>query len=208
LERLVHEPHVLPQVAQEALAICHFSPDGEDLRPARILPNGEVEGCARACYDCLLTYTNQRDHALLDRHRIRSLLQELARRGPKPAHAGRRREEQYQWLLERLDTASELERRFLEHLYRTGRRLPDDAQRHLADYPARPDFYYENARACVFCDGAVHDQPEVAAKDHRIRADLRDLGYRVIVIRYDRDLEEQIQSYPDLFGVAGEVPPQ
>jgi len=82
----------------------------------------------------------------------------------------------------------------------TGRRLPDYAQPHLADYPARPDFYYEAARACVFCDGAVHDRPEVQAEDRHVRADLEDLGYWAVVIRYDRDLEEQVQGYPDVFG--------
>ena len=32
------------------------------------------------------------------------------------------------------------------------------------------------------------------------RIDLRDLGYRIIVTRYDQDLEEQIQQCPDVFG--------
>jgi len=92
------------------------------------------------------------------------------------------------------------ERRFLQHLYETGRRLPDQAQPLLPDYLARPDFYYEEARACVFCDGPVHDQPEVRAEDDRVRGDLRDLGYRMIVIRYDQDLEEQTRKYADVFG--------
>ena len=51
--------------------------------------------------------------------------------------------------LEKPTWSSDLERRFLEHLYHSGRRLPDYAQPHLADYPSRPDFYYEAARACV-----------------------------------------------------------
>jgi len=200
LSRLADDPAALGRVAREALGICHFSPEGEDERPPRLLPDGRAEGCARACYDCLLTYYNQPDHPDLDRHRVRDLLQALAGSAPERKVGGRSREEQYRYLLERTDPASELERRFLEHLYRTGRRLPDYAQPHLADYPARPDFYYEAARACVFCDGAVHDRPEVAAEDRRVRAALRDLGYRVIVIRHDRDLEEQVQSHPDLFG--------
>ncbi len=200
LSRLAEDPTILRQVAREALSICHFSPEGEDERPPRLLAEGEAEGCARACYDCLLTYRNQRDHPYLDRHRMRDLLLALAESAPEAKRRGRGREEQYHWLLERTDPASALERRFLEHLYRTGRRLPDYAQPNLADYPARPDFYYEAARACIFCDGAVHDRPEVAAEDRRIRAALWDLGYRVIVIRYDRDLEEQIAAYPDLFG--------
>ena len=197
LARLVEEPDALARVAQEALSICHFTPGGEDQRPPE-----DPEGCARACYDCLLTYRNQRDHPLLNRHRVRDLLLALAAGATRRQHGGRSYEEQYRWLLERTDPASELERRLLEHLHRTGRRLPDHAQPHLADYPARPDFYYEAARACVFCDGAVHDRPDVAAEDRRIRADLEDLGYRVVVIRYDRDLEAQLAEYPDVFGTA------
>ena len=47
-----------------ALELCHFDPDtGDDLRHAP----GAREDCEAACYDCLLSYANQRDHRLLDR---------------------------------------------------------------------------------------------------------------------------------------------
>ncbi|NOZ28512.1 MAG: DEAD/DEAH box helicase [Chloroflexi bacterium] len=195
LARLVEDPDALAEVARTALEICHFTPDGHDLRPPE-----DPEGCARACYDCLLSYTNQWDHALLDRHQVRDILLRLAAGKVQLQHGPRDYEAHYRWLLERTDPASDLERRFLDHLYQTGRRLPDQAQPQLPDYPARPDFYYEDARTCVFCDGSAHDQPDVRAKDKRIRDDLRDLGYRVITIRYDRDLEGQVQAYVDVFG--------
>ena len=192
LKALVEEPDALAQVAHEALRICHFDPEtGEDLSP---------EGCARACYECLLSYRNQPDHLLIDRHRALPRLRELARSVTRLGRGPRDYEAHYRWLRSLTDTRSELERRFLDHLYRTHRRLPDFAQRRLLDYPCRPDFYYEAARACIFCDGRVHDAPDQRRQDERIRADLRDLGYRVIVIRYDRDLEEQIQNYSDVFG--------
>jgi very-short-patch-repair endonuclease len=200
LERLVEDPAALVGVAREALGIAHFSLEGEDLRPPE-----DAEGCARACYDCLLSYYNQRDHPLLDRHRVHELLLSLAGGGVQRQHGARSYDEQYQWLMERTDPASELERRFLGHLYQAGLRLPDHAQPHLADYPVHPDFYYAAARACVFCDGSVHDQPTVAAEDRRVRADLEDQGYRVVVIRYDQRMDEQIAAYADLFGLVSRV---
>jgi very-short-patch-repair endonuclease len=63
-----------------------------------------------------------------------------------------------------------------------------------------PTSIYERQHACVYCDGSVHDDPVQKQKDAEIRSRLRDLGYRVIVIRYDKDLEEQLAAYPDVFG--------
>lgn len=69
LRRLVEDPAALAQVAQTALEICHFDPhDGSD----------RDHDCSRACYRCLLSYTNQADHAQIDRHSIHDLLQALS----------------------------------------------------------------------------------------------------------------------------------
>jgi ATP-dependent helicase YprA (DUF1998 family) len=68
LRRLLDEPQAMREVAQEALRLCHFDPETEtDLRRA---PRAQEE-CEAACYDCLLSYYNQRDHRLLDRQAIR-----------------------------------------------------------------------------------------------------------------------------------------
>lgn len=56
-----------------------------------------------------------------------------------------------------------MERRFLDYLYRTHRRLPDDVRRYIREIPCEADFFYE-PNICVFCDGAVHDLPEQRAK--------------------------------------------
>ncbi len=193
LKSLVEEPGALARVAREALEICHFDPaTGED----RALE----DDCARACYECLLSYTNQPDHLRLDRHLALPWLRRLAGCTVYERTEGRSYEEHYRWLAGRTDARSELERDFLQHLYRTGRNLPDYAQRALVDYNARPDFFYEKARACVFCDGAVHDQTHQRAEDDRVRADLSARGYRVITIRYDADLEGQIGQHTDVFG--------
>ena len=64
---------------------------------------------------------------------------------------------------------------------------------------AIPDFLYA-PNVCVFCDGVVHDEPAQAALDRHVRDTLVALGYRVIVVRYDRPVAERIESHADVFG--------
>jgi len=185
------------RVARRALDILHFDPvTGEDLQP----PDAE-DACSKACYDCLLSYYNQRDHPRLDRHLVRETLLALADSTTWAGSAARDYDAHYQWLRARTDERSELERRFLDALYADRRRLPDDAQCPLKDAPSVPDFYYRR-NTCVFCDGAVHDGPQQAAEDARLRERLRNQGYRVVVIRYDRDLAAQLAEHTDIFGEA------
>jgi len=195
LRRLVDEPDAMGRVARRALDILHFDPDtGEDLKPPE-----KSDDCVKACYDCLLSYYNQLEHEHLDRHRVRAPLMALSAGQTRAGGPGRTYDQQYEWLRARTDTKSELERRFLDALYRRRHRLPDDAQRQVPDVYSMPDFWYESA-TCVFCDGSVHDQPQQRAEDRRTRRELQMRGYRVVVIRYDEDLEGQIVQYRDIFG--------
>lgn len=196
LRHLVETPSALREVARKALETLHFDPEtGIDLRPAE----DETEGCARACYECLLSYYNQRDHWLLDRHQIKDFLVALMTATTQAGSETRDYDAHYDYLYARTDPASELERRLLSHLYTTGRNLPDDAQKDLSDAYSRPDFFYA-PNVCVFCDGPPHDELVQKSHDEEIRRQLKGLGYRVIVIRYDEDLEGQVQKYADLFG--------
>jgi len=192
LRRLVEEPQALAEVAQAALEICHFqlSEAGiQDLRPE----------CRAACYECLLSYANQREALELDRYKIRDLLGELAHSRTELRPLGRSRQEQLEWLRQLLDPRSELERRFLELLAEGGYRLPDEAQKALAEPRCVADFFYD-PNICIFCDGAVHDDPAQAAQDRQLRSQLLGHGYRVIALRYDQDLREQLARYPEVFG--------
>jgi very-short-patch-repair endonuclease len=184
----------MARVAREALEICHFHPVTGEEMPR----NGEP--CGVACYDCLLSYANQPEHAMLNRHGVRDFLRDLAVATTHRGHGARDYDAQYAWLRGLTDTRSDLERNLLDLLYRTGRRLPDRTQRNLDDYYACPDFYYDDHHACVFCDGSVHDAPAQQAEDRRVRGDLADLGYRVIEIRYDQDVEAQVRQHADVFG--------
>jgi very-short-patch-repair endonuclease len=96
-----------------------------------------------------------------------------------------------------------LERDLLDLLFHTGRRLPDAAQHEMPDLYAVADFFYHrpgDSDACVFVDGSVHDQPQQKAQDAVKRGELKAAGYRVVVIRYDQDLEQQVAGHEDVFG--------
>ena len=192
LRRLIEEPDALPRVAEQALACCHFDRDGNDLKPE----------CVAACYECLMSFSNQPVAHLLDRRGVRDLLRMLANSRVLPRYQGRTWEEQLARLRALTDTRSELEREFLDLLARERLRLPDEAQKLISDPYCVPDFFYA-PNVCVFCDGSVHDQPEQRKRDQEVRTELRARGYRVIVIRYDRDLRQQVAAYPEVFGELG-----
>jgi very-short-patch-repair endonuclease len=192
LKRLVNDPDIIGYVAAAALERCHF-----DLKT---LKDVKKEKCKDACYDCLLSYSNQRDYRRINRHLLPPVLTELAQSITLKKSEKRNYDQQYSWLKDQTDSMSELERKFLEHIYKTKRLLPDEAQKNLADYYCCPDFYYANGNVCVFCDGSVHDNLEQRKKDEGIRSALRDIGYRVIVIHYNQDIEDIVRKYPDVFG--------
>lgn len=202
-ERIVSDPGSFAAMAGEALRVCHFDPatGAED-------PRWSAE-CAVACYDCLLSYSNQTHHARIDRHLIRDFLLDLthaqvvvgAETDEPGDHLGR--------LLGMVDPASPLEREFLMFLRQHGLRLPDTGQnRPCADVLVQPDFYYERGGrpgVCVFIDGAVHQQAERGIHDQRVREELEDHGFRVIAIT-GRNFREQIVTYPDVFGAINDEP--
>jgi len=116
-------------------------------------------------------------------------------------------DDQIAWLRERVDPASTLERDFLETLVSHRFRLPDFAQFHPGDEApgvyVQPDFYYEREGrrgVCVFIDGPAHDAPDRRNADDKVRAELTELGFPVVVIHHARPLLEQVIEHPDVFG--------
>ena len=196
LRRLLDDPGSFAKVAAEALRICHFDPEtGEDLRHA---PRAR-EDCEAACYDCLMTYTNQMDHSMLDRQSIYDLLMQLTKATVEAAPTLGTRAEH----LERLErqAGSNLEKKWLAFMEQRGLRLPTHAQRLVEEAGTRPDFFYGGGYdVAIYIDGPHHDYPERQRRDVAQADAMDDLGYMVIRFHHQDDWAATVAEYPYVFG--------
>ena len=200
LRRLVDDG--LTEVAREALRICHFDPDtGEDLRRA----HGSREDCVAACYDCLMTYANQREHKELDRVAIKDLLMELSQTqmhvSPGPASP----DAHFEQLKNRCD--SQLERDWLDFVLARGLRLPSHAQtlperakKICSKIGTKPDFFYENASVAIYIDGPPHDFPERQTRDAIHVVSMEDKGILCIRFHHQANWASLTDQSPNVFG--------
>ena len=195
LRQLVEDPRALARVAREALQICHFDPDtGDDLHRA---PSTK-EDCGAACYDCMMSYSNQREHELLDRHSIRDLLRQLAAAEVEPAPAELPRAEHLAQL--KRIAGSELEKRWLDWLETYELRLPSRGQTLVEECHTRPDFMYDEQQTAVYIDGPPHDFPERKDRDRQQTENMEDYGYTVVRFPHDDDWMAIVERYPHVFG--------
>lgn len=189
--RLVDEPDALARIGRAALAVCHFDPTSGDAL-------GEDNDCGIACYHCLLSYSNQMHHDVLDRLLIRDLLLDWSTAkvlvtGQTMDRAELRNE------LKKL-AGSTLESEFVDWLYDRGHRLPDRAQVLLEEAGARPDFYFTAQKVCVYVDGPAHEHPDTEMKDTMIRRKLERMGYEVVRVTYPGNWQHEIETWSDVFG--------
>ncbi|WP_433233400.1 protein kinase domain-containing protein [Micromonospora sp. CA-248260] len=191
------DPQALRRAAAEALAICHFAPDGTDLKG----PHPD-RPCAMGCYECLLTYGNQLNHRFIDRHGVRDLLLRFAAAKAAPTGQGESRTEQLARLTARSDTA--LEAKLITWLKQRGLRLPDEAQTLVTEALAQPDYVYRlpGATVAVFVDGPVHEHDTVAQRDREAEERLRDAGWDVIRFPYDADWAAIADQHRYCFGTS------
>lgn len=196
LRQLISEPEAINQLAQRALDICHFSLSGEDCEHA---PHAE-EKCISACYDCLLSYSNQLDHPVLDRHSIKDLLINLSKAEIVRSPVSMDRHTHFQSLLDKCDT--KLEKRWLEWIMKCGFNLPLKSQPYLLENSVHPDFLYEsgNVQMAVFIDGPVHQQPQARLHDAEIDRRLEANGVFSIRFKEEAKWLEVVQEFASVFG--------
>lgn len=194
LRQLLDRPGALAEVARQALDLCHFAPDGTDLRKAK----RAREECEAACYDCLMSYSNQYDHDMLDRQEVKDILLALSESDVVTSPTELTRAEHLAALLAKCD--SELERRWVKWLDQKGYRLPTAAQRRVEKCQTKPDFAYDDCNAVVYVDGPPHDHPDRQKRDAAQQEAMEDLGFEVIRFHHEDDWESVRAKYPHVFG--------
>ena len=196
LRRLVEDGQTaLIDVAKTALDLLHFDRiTGEDLK----FPKGSKEACEAACYDCLMSYGNQWDHEMLDRHLVKDYLLAMSRGTLKVSSSAKSREEHLHDLVKLCD--SKLEKDWLGFLYTKGLRLPTRAQIPFTPCMTRPDFMYDDHQAVVYVDGPPHDFPERQTRDQAQNVCMEDAGFQVIRFHHADNWGDVVKSYPSVFG--------
>ena len=182
LSQFVDDTQIFHKVIEAAKQICRFD---------------DPEYHAPASYDDLLSYYNQRDHKVIDRHLIKDALEKLRICSIEiQTNTGfGSYEDQYQAMLRHLDPNSSTERTFINFLYENGLRLPDAAQKRVEGLYCQPDFYYE-PRFWVFCDGSPHDDEAVKKRDEEQRQLIIARGDEVWVWHYRDQPRRQNRPAP------------
>ncbi len=179
------------ETIREALKLCHFDPDTrEDLGHAE----HTSEICDSACYDCLLNYSNQHDHPILDRHSIRdvlfALLDARLEVSSGPDHL--------ETLMKKLKAkkGSDFEVRWLRFINERELRLPSDAQYEvkIGDSVTKPDFAYlqNQMKVAIYIDGKPHEYDDVQDTDERQTRALRKRGWQVVRFGNDPSKWEEV----------------
>lgn len=192
LSQLIESPIKFNELFKSAYEAIHYDPlTDEDKRPD--LP--------KASYEDLLSYYNQRNHDVLDRHAIAPALRKLIDCTIENIQGLNDRDAQYQLLMESYDKNSAIESKLLNYLYKDGYKLPDKAQVNIKEYYISADFVYNTASGpvLIFCDGSIHDTPEVMDGDSHKRSLLRAKGYDIIEWHHMEALEDLVNRRKDIF---------
>ncbi|MCB1026626.1 MAG: DEAD/DEAH box helicase [Microthrixaceae bacterium] len=192
LRQLVHDPAALGRVVRAALEICHVDPASAAAGNAQDLPDTT---CSLACYQCLLSYSNQRDHQLLERQKaVRVLTQllhatvrvlpetpEFAQPGgdatsPAATHAPEQTDSNPSGPDQPQAEVPPVVSEFLDWLRSEGLREPQPGvPLKLGELSTTPDLWFPDDALVVYLDGASSG----TASPEAITTAMRDAGYRV-----------------------------
>lgn len=214
LRQLTESRKILAEVAVEALRLCHFDPKTrEDLRQAE----RALDPCEAACYHCLMTYANQRDHAILDRKEIMPTLARLTscvvnwQRLPAPVTpfllgsesgspngtlaALARSEISMGNSATEIPLLSEIEESWLRELATRKFMGPIGVHTPVGFCGAQPDFLYPD-QWVIYVDGS---DPQRQARDLELVSELENEGYMVVRFQALDDWETVFTDYADMF---------
>jgi ATP-dependent helicase YprA (DUF1998 family) len=203
LRRLMDDGQ-LDTVARTALELLHFDLLGDD----RGAPEGVTERCAKACYDCLLSYTNQIEHHLLDRHLARPLLLALAESRVEvfaPPGGGQSAPPTHPIVPAAAESAapSASAQQLFAWLSEHGHRLPDEIGVLVEEAQVRPDMIYRLASGQVGVF-VLSGHATASAQVHDEAVDrLYALGWGVVEMDAERDWATQVAEIPSVFGPGG-----
>ena len=189
------DPQAFPQSRVKRYASVTSTPIPAKMKAT---PPGSTEICEAACYDCLLSYSNQPEHRLLDRKAIREILLDFQRSTVSIAPAAKPRSE-HLIQLKRL-CGSKLEEAWLDFLEANDYHLPSGAQQFLQVCQTRPDFFYEQHNVAIYVDGPPHEYPERKQRDAAQQDCMDDHGYVVIRFAHKDDWVTILKKYPNIFG--------
>ena len=195
LIQLVKDPESFQELIRECMRLTHHDePSGEDVGHEHQPP------CVAGCYDCLLSYTNQMHHNIIDRRRLPPIfLRWLNNEGNEKMHL--QYDDRLNHLLMMCD--SDLERTWLNHLHEHGFTLPDYAQYSVEEAGARVDFVYTEATVAIHIDGPHHDGEQQQRIDDQRRAELERFGWTNMVFHHSEAVQgwhEMIRFNSWLFG--------
>lgn len=178
LKDIARNPAKLREIFLKAYEICGYDFNTkEDIFPTR----------PKASYDDLLSYYNQMDHTIINRHSIIAALELLISSNPDDTIGGTY-EEKYEELRKGLHHRSPGEKELLDYLFHNGYRLPDFTNHNMEQFYVQPDFVYEKEKALVFVDGGIHKKAVNKADDERKRKTIELAGFDVLV--WDNTSEE------------------
>ncbi len=174
LSAIVKESALLRKIANKALDLLHYDDKGND----------NSNACIKACYNCICNFYNQYEHKHFDRSTVKGFLMQLA----GTAAITGSQDDNVLFDLYMKEAASDLERTVIRMLKDHGIRLPASIHKIISkdgEPIAEADLYYD-PKIVVFIDGPVHEKEYVKFDDDRKRTKLKKLGYKVIVILYNK----------------------